>query len=82
MPGWILSEDDYGNFEMLSSLGDIINIPESPLSLKKTGLLAVTRLIQASACPTCSIVYLEAHLPETLHDEIMKEIPGEFLVSN
>ena len=81
MPEWILSEDDFGNFEMLSSLGDIINIPESPLSLKRTGLLAVTRLIKASACPTCSIIFLKAHLPETINDEIMKENPGDFLVS-
>ena len=81
MPNWILSEDDYGNFEMLSSLGEIINIPESPLSLRKTGLHAVTSLIKASACPNCSIIFLKAHLPATINDEIMRENPGDSLVS-
>ena len=81
MSGWIISENEFDNFEMLSGLGEIINLPENPLSLRMIGILTVKIMILNSACQTCSIVSLETQIPERLHDEIMKHIPGEFLVS-
>ena len=82
MSGWIICENELDNsFEMLSGLGEIINLPENPLSLRKIGILAIKSMILKSTCQTCAIVSLETQIPERLHDDIMKHIPGEFLVS-
>ena len=82
MHNWSILEDVHGNIEMLSSLREIINITDdSPLSLRKSGLDAVNRLIAASACPHCSLVFVKAQLPATLNDEIMKKNTGASLVS-
>ena len=82
MPSWVISENESDNsFEILSGLGEIINLTESPLSLRKIGILAIKSLILKSTCQTCAIVLLETQIPEGLHDDIMKHVPGEFLVS-
>ena len=83
MPSWIISENEFDDsFEILSGLGgEIINLTESPLSLRKMGILAIKSLILKSPCQTCAIVLLETQIPKGLHDDIMKHVPGEFLVS-
>ena len=82
MHNWSILEDVNGHMEMLSSLRKIINITDdSPLSLRESGLDAVNRLIAASTCPHCSLVFVKAQLPETLKKEINKKNNGASLVS-
>ena len=83
MPSWIINENEFDDsFEILSGLGrEIINLTDSPLSLRKQGILAIKNLILKSPCQTCAIVFLETQIHKGLHDDIMKQVPGEFLVS-
>ena len=82
MPSWIISENEFDNsFEILSGLGgEIINLTESPLSLRKLGILAIKNMILKSVCQTCAILSLEMQIPAGLHDDVMKTVPGDFLV--
>ena len=82
MSSWIISGNVFDNsFQILSGIGgEIIDITGSPLSLRKLGIHTIKNMIMKSDCQSCAILSLEMQIPAEVHDDVMKALPGEFLV--
>ena len=83
MSNWLITDDPFENpFEILSSVNyqNIITLTCEPLSLRELCLHNIKDTVMTVNCQLCALISME--LPDELEQDLLKILPGEYLVSN